>query len=59
MGQSEMSKEMALGEIQVTEKDVQKQMEGLDIRKAPGPDSVRMDTKRVQSALDVSGSQHY
>ncbi len=38
--QSEMSEEMGLGEIQVTEEDVQKQMEGLDVRKAPGPDGV-------------------
>ncbi len=35
-----MSEEMGLGEIQVTEEDVQKQMEGLDVRKAPGPDGV-------------------
>ncbi len=38
--QSEMSEEMGLEEIQVTEEDVQKQMEGLDVRKAPGPDGV-------------------
>ncbi len=40
MGQSEMSKEMGSGEIQVTVEDMWKQCEGLDVRKAPGFDEV-------------------
>ncbi len=31
---------MSLEEIQVTEEDVKKQMERLDVRKIPGPDGV-------------------
>ncbi len=40
VGQSEMSKEMGQEEVQVTEEDVQKQLEGLDVKQVPGTDGV-------------------
>ncbi len=40
VGQSEMSEEMGLGEIQVSEEDIRKQLERLDVRKALEPDGV-------------------